>query len=80
MVAMQIRDVPDEDRDALAAQARERGVSLQTLLRELVSREAKAQRQRQWLAEVTSRAVPRPEGVPSLAETIRDDRERDATL
>lgn len=80
MVAMQIRDVPDEDRDALAAQARERGVSLQALLRELVSREAKAQRQRQWLDEVTSRAIPRPAGAPSPTETIRADREGDATL
>jgi hypothetical protein len=41
MVALQIRDVPDDVRDALAAQARARGLSLQALLLELVTAEAR---------------------------------------
>jgi antitoxin FitA len=40
-VALQIRDVPEEVRDVLAAQARRRGQSLQALLLALVEREAR---------------------------------------
>lgn len=40
MVAIQIRDVPDDARDALTARARARGQSLQSFLREVVLREA----------------------------------------
>jgi plasmid stability protein len=40
MVAIQIRDVPDEARDALTERARSRGQSLQAFLREVVLREA----------------------------------------
>ncbi|MFC0860751.1 hypothetical protein ACFHYQ_00415 [Sphaerimonospora cavernae] len=41
MVALQIRDVPEGVRDALAEQARARGMSLQGLLLELVTSEAR---------------------------------------
>jgi len=44
MVALQIRDVPDDVRDALAAEARTRGKSLQGLLLELVTTEARRTR------------------------------------
>ncbi|WP_202805644.1 FitA-like ribbon-helix-helix domain-containing protein [Actinopolymorpha alba] len=40
MVALQIRDVPDEVRDALVAAARARGQSLQAYLLALLEREA----------------------------------------
>jgi antitoxin FitA len=40
MVALQIRDVPESARDALARQAKAKGQSLQSYLRELVLREA----------------------------------------
>jgi plasmid stability protein len=40
MVAIQIRDVPDDARDALTERARARGQSLQSFLREVVLREA----------------------------------------
>jgi hypothetical protein len=40
MVALQIRDFPEEVRDILAARARENGQSLQGLLLSLVVREA----------------------------------------
>jgi hypothetical protein len=40
MVALQIRDVPDDVRDALVAQARQRGQSLQAYLLDLVRQQA----------------------------------------
>ncbi|QZN86776.1 hypothetical protein [Cellulomonas sp. C5510] len=40
MVAIQIRDVPDDVRDVLTERARSRGQSLQAFLREVVLREA----------------------------------------
>lgn len=40
VVALQIRDVPEPARDALARQAAAKGQSLQAYLRELVLREA----------------------------------------
>jgi hypothetical protein len=47
-----IRDVPDDVRDALAGQARERGQSLQAYLMELLRRQAAFGRNRQTLAEI----------------------------
>jgi len=41
MVALQIRDVPEDVRDALVAQARARGQSLQAYLLELVEAQAR---------------------------------------
>jgi two-component sensor histidine kinase len=41
MVALQIRDVPDEVRDTLVAQARQRGQSLQAYLLDLVRQQAR---------------------------------------
>ena len=40
MVALQIRDVPDDVRDALVAQARQPGQSLQAYLLDLVRQQA----------------------------------------
>ncbi|HEY0216811.1 MAG TPA: hypothetical protein VGC57_10510 [Cellulomonas sp.] len=40
MVALQIRDVPEEVRDVLTERARAKGQSLQAFLREVVLREA----------------------------------------
>lgn len=40
-VALQIRDVPDDIRDLLAAQAAARGQSMQAYLLDVVSREAR---------------------------------------
>lgn len=42
MVAIQIRDVPDDVRDALAAQASERGQSLQVMLLSLLKEKSAA--------------------------------------
>lgn len=55
MVALQIRDVPEEVRDALAAQARARGKSLQGLLLELVTTEARRARNVALLDQFDSR-------------------------
>jgi hypothetical protein len=49
MVAIQVRDVPEEIRDELARAARTRGVSLQTYLREVLEREARSARNREFL-------------------------------
>ncbi|WP_084961301.1 FitA-like ribbon-helix-helix domain-containing protein [Thermoactinospora rubra] len=43
MVALQIRDVPDELRDRLAELARQRGQSLQAYLFDVISDEARRQ-------------------------------------
>lgn len=47
-----VRDVPDEVRDQLAAQARERGQSLQAYLLTLLHRQAAFSRNRDLLAEI----------------------------
>jgi antitoxin FitA len=62
VVALQIRDVPEEVRDALAAQARVRGQSLQAYLLELV--ETQAQRLRN--TAVLDRFAGRSDGARSL--------------
>jgi plasmid stability protein len=51
MVALQIRDVPDEVRDTLAERARERGQSLQAFLLGLVEAEARRARNASLLAQ-----------------------------
>ncbi|MFF3670056.1 hypothetical protein [Microtetraspora malaysiensis] len=56
MVALQIRDVPAEVRDALAEQANARGMSLQGLLLELVTTEARRSRN----LDILKRAGDRP--------------------
>lgn len=55
MVALQIRDVPDEVRDALAAQARARGQSLQAYLLELIQTQARRLRNTALLDRFASR-------------------------
>jgi hypothetical protein len=49
-----VRDVPDEVRDLLAQQARERGQSLQAYLLGVLRRQAAFSRNRQMLAEIGS--------------------------
>jgi len=52
MVVLTIRDVPDEVRDALGQDARERGQSLQAFLLSVLKRQAAYSRNRQLLADV----------------------------
>jgi hypothetical protein len=49
-----IRDVPDDVRDLLAQDARERGQSLQAFLLSVLRRQAAFSRNRQLLAEIES--------------------------
>ncbi len=53
---MQIRDVPDEVRDALAERARERGQSLQAFLLAVVEAEARRARNTSLLAQFSGRS------------------------
>lgn len=72
MVAMQVRDVPDEVRDDLAEEAKRRGLSLQTYLREVLTREARIAANRRLLDELSKREpVERLPGAPTASELIR---------
>ena len=69
MVALQIRDVPEEVRDALTAQAKARGQSLQAFLLELVERQAG----RLYNVAVLDRFANRTDGTRSApGETAAD--------
>jgi antitoxin FitA len=79
VVALQIRDVPEDVRDALAAQASSRGQSLQAYLLELV--ETQAQRLRN--GAVLDRFAERTDGTRSVpgetaAELAEERAERGA--
>lgn len=78
MVALQIRDVPDDVRDDLADAARARGVSLQAYLLDLVEQDARRVRKAAWLARMRANDDLNPvPGRLSIADLIRQDRERD---
>ncbi|MGW5880338.1 FitA-like ribbon-helix-helix domain-containing protein [Nocardiopsis terrae] len=51
MVAIQIKDVPDEVREALAAEAKRSGKSLQAYLLGLLEKEARFARNREIVAQ-----------------------------
>ncbi|WP_034515660.1 FitA-like ribbon-helix-helix domain-containing protein [Actinomyces slackii] len=55
MVALQIRNVPDDVRDALAERARARGESLQAYLLDVVTREARCHRNVELLERISKR-------------------------
>lgn len=55
MPHLQIRDVPDDVRAVLAERARERGQSLSTYLRDVVTREAAFARNRELIDAVADR-------------------------
>jgi plasmid stability protein len=69
MVAIQIRDVPEDVRDALVIQAKARGQSLQAYLLELVETQARRLRN----TAVLDRFAGRSDGTRSLpGETAAD--------
>jgi len=78
MPTLQIRDVPEEERAALASAARERGESLQAYLRDLVSEAARRERVRAFVRDAIDRADAEPPIAPGedVPEMIRDGRER----
>jgi plasmid stability protein len=74
-VAIQIKDVPEEVRDALAARAEARGQSTQTYLRSLLEREYQAQHNRQLLEALAGhRSLTMT--AEEVAAVIRTDRDR----
>jgi len=66
MVALQIRDVPDEVRDVLVAQARRRGQSLQAYLLDLVRQQA----QRANNAILLGRFSGRDDGIRTAPDEV----------
>jgi hypothetical protein len=68
MVAIQVRDVSERSRDALAAEAERRGLSLQVFLHEVIEREAAAARNIAWV--LSKQSAQRPSAGPS---TTRDE-------
>lgn len=79
MVALQIRDVPESVRDDLARAAKARGQSLQSFLREVIDREARAARNREFLRTYVppqrNKDVP-PLDVVEYLEREREERTR----
>lgn len=79
MVAIQVRGVSTEVRDALAGEADRRGVSLQVFLAEVLEREAASARNLAWLRDVANRQ--RPVGRSTTRDAIREDwRQRDQQI
>lgn len=79
MTVLTIRDVPDDVKDALARDARERGQSLQAFVLSVLEREAAFGRNRELLAEI-DRELADGGGAgadaPDAADLIAEARER----
>lgn len=75
MTAIQIRDVPDDVRDALAEQARSAGRSLQGFLLDLVTVQARRSRNVAILAEFAGRTDGTTSPAGTTAEELRSLRE-----
>jgi plasmid stability protein len=75
-VALQIKDVPEEVRDVLAARAAARGQSMQVYLRDLLEREYRAERNKHLFERLTPhRALDLD--VDEVVEYVRRGREDD---
>jgi hypothetical protein len=78
-VALQIRNVPEDVRDQLSAQARARGQSLQAFLLALVVEQARRQRNVEILARFRGRSDGSRLSAGEAEELIASDRaERDS--
>jgi len=82
MVALQLRDVPESIRDDLARAAQAEGKSLQAFLREMVEREARKARSREFLSNLSPMPVEGPTITRAeIVEIIRQGREeRDRSI
>ena len=81
MVALQIRDVSEEVRDALAEQAKARGQSLQAFLLDLVEAQARRPRNAAVLARFSGRSDGTRSGPGEIgSELAALRRERDAVI
>lgn len=82
MVAIQVRDVPADVREALAREARSRGESLQAYLLEVLEREARAARNRAtlstWSPIKGTATTGQAHEAPSVA-ALRVEREHELT-
>lgn len=74
MVAIQVRDVPDDVRDALATEADARGQSLQAFLHDVLEREAKLAGNRAWIMRMRDAPIARVRAAIDTAELIRQQR------
>lgn len=73
-MALQIKDVREEVRDALAARAAAQGQSVQTYLRELLEREFRAEENRRLFDSLAPHRTLTMD-VEEIVEDIRRDRE-----
>lgn len=73
-VALQIRDVPDEVRDALAQRAAELGQSMQAFLLDVMAREARLTRNAQAFKETARHRVSIPDEL-SPERIVREGRD-----
>lgn len=73
-VAIQIKDVPEEIRDAIVQRAAARGQSTQTYLRAMLEREFRAERNRQVIESLVGRRSLTMDADTVVAE-IRSGRE-----
>lgn len=76
MVAIQVRDVPDDVREALIATAHARGESLQAYLQEVLAREARIARNRAFLDEYAPIRPPQTIDTVDLIAAARDEQDR----
>ncbi|MEO8263155.1 MAG: hypothetical protein ABI566_11365 [Pseudolysinimonas sp.] len=80
MVAIQVRDISDVTRDALAAEAERRGQSLQLFLHDVLEREAASARNIAWAREMAKRPRVLQSGPTSRELIDRAHRERDRAI
>lgn len=79
-VAIQVRNVPEATRDALAAEAEARGQSLQLFLADVLEREAASAHNRAWVRSKRG-TTPVFTGGPTTRELIEaGHRERDRAI
>ncbi len=76
MSAIQVRDVPDDVRDALVRTARARGESLQSYLQSVLAREARMARMRTFLDEYRPIRPPRAVDVVGVIADGRAEQDR----
>jgi antitoxin FitA len=75
MVALQIRDVPDELRDRLAEAARSRNQSLQAYLLNLLEREAASVENQQLLRQWADKPLVSEAGAIDVVRLLHEERE-----
>lgn len=74
-VALQVRGVPEEVRDALASAATARGQSLQAYLLDIVTREAAFQHNRQLLDSTFGFRIELDGSAPPPEDLVREGRD-----